>query len=212
MGKSIFEDKGMQLLEIEKCRRNVRHWLFNWVITKDEHDDIHPYKNFPLKSYFFNIIDAWETHNLLLIPKSRQMMITWLMINLYLWDVIFKRGRLVFFQSKKEKDADELLLRCLNVINNLPSWLRPKFKYKYCELEIPLMNSRIKAIPQGGDQLRSYTASGVFIDEMAFMPEARDTITACKPAIVGGGKITCVSSANPSFFELLVNDREIDDV
>jgi len=210
--KSIFEDKGMQILEMEKCRRDVRHWLFNWVMTKDEHDDINPYKSFPLKSYLIDIINAWETHNLLLIPKSRQMMITWLIISLYLWDVMFKRGRLVFFQSKKEKDADELLLRCLTIIENFPNWLKPKFKYKYCELEIPTMNSRIKAIPQGGDQLRSYTASGVFIDEMAFMPEARDTITACKPAIVGGGKITCVSSANPSFFELLVNDKEIDNV
>ncbi len=208
---SIFNDRNMQILEREKCRRDVRHWLFNWVITKDEHDKVQPYKRFPKKTYLLPLIDAWEKHNLLLIPKSRQMMITWLIISLFLWDVLYKRARLVFFQSKKEQDANELLVRCIHILDYLPKWLRSEYKYKYCELNIPDMGSRIRAIPQGGDQIRMNTASGVLMDEMAFMPESRDAITACKPAITGGGKIVCVSTANPSYFEMLVNDKVIDE-
>jgi len=55
-----------------------------------------------------------------------------------------------------------------------------------------------------------HTASGIFMDEAAFMFEVESAFTAAKPSIDGGGRITMVSSANPGFFESMVNDKTMD--
>ena len=47
----------------------------------------------------------------------------------------------------------------------------------------------------------------LFIDEAAFQPEAAQSYGAAKHTINGGGKFIAVSSANPGWFELMVNDK-----
>jgi hypothetical protein len=60
------------------------------------------------------------------------------------------------------------------------------------------------------------TSTGTFVaeglashnsDETAFQPEAEDAYTAAMPTVLGGGKYTAVSSADPGFFEQLVFDK-----
>ena len=62
------------------------------------------------------------------------------------------------------------------------------------------------AIPPGGDVLRQHTASGLFIDEAAFQPDLEASIRAAQPMLNGGGRVDCVSSANPGYFQELVED------
>ena len=135
------------------------------------------------------------------------MMITWLIVALYLHDAQFNQGRYIFFQSKKEKDANALIERAKFIYNHQPYFLKQPVKSIYCEIHFPEINSKIVGIPQGGDQIRMHTASGIFMDEAAFMYQAEEAFTAAKPSIDGGGRITMVSSANPGFFEALVNDK-----
>lgn len=63
------------------------------------------------------------------------------------------------------------------------------------------------AIPQGGDVLRQRTASGLFIDEAAFQPDLAASIRAAQPMLKRGGRIDCVSSAEPGYFEELCEGR-----
>lgn len=200
-------DPLLAALEREKCRRDLWYWLTHWVWTLDSHNKENPVKAFPRKEYLKTVTEIWSKEKLLLIPKSRQMMITWLITALYLHEAQFNKGRNIFFQSKKERDADALVERAKFIFNHQPYFLKPKSKQVYCELSFPLLNSKIQGIPQGGDQIRMHTASGIFMDEAAFMHEAEDAFTAAKPSIDGGGRITMVSSANPGFFESLVNDK-----
>ena len=58
---------------------------------------------------------------------------------------------------------------------------------------------------QGPDQLRQYTASYVYLTEMAFWEWAEETYAALLPTIQGGGKIVMDSSAGPGFFERLIH-------
>jgi len=60
------------------------------------------------------------------------------------------------------------------------------------------------AVGQGADQMRSYTASYVMLDEVAFWEQAEASWGALKPTIQGGGKICLISSANPGFFQRIV--------
>jgi len=205
--QALDEDRYLQGIEWEKCRRDPWYWLTTWVWTLDSHDPITPVKRFPKKDYILELIRIWQKEKLLLIPKSRQMMITWLIVALYLHDAQFNPGRYIYFQSKKEKDADDLVTRAKFIFYNQPFFLRQPSNPSYCELLFPKSNSIIRGIPQGAHQIRMHTSSGIFMDEAAFMYMAEEAYTAAKPSIDGGGRITMVSSANPGFFESLVNDR-----
>lgn len=189
-------------------------WEFakDCVYTKDQVDLMSPIKRFPsemeyLKLYF----RVWQRVNLLAIPKSRRMFLSWGTITLYLWDTIFHLGRHNAFVSKKEDDADDLLKRAKFIYDNIPEdkipkKLLPKCEPKYCDLSFPDIESKIQGFPQGSDQLRAFTFSGIFWDEMAFMEKAELAYAATLPTIEGGGRMTCVSTAAPSFFKKIVFD------
>ena len=136
-------------------------------------------------------------------------MATWLFVSCYLWDSQFDQHRLNFFQSKKEEDADRLVQRAYFIWENQPDWVKVLFpaEYTYCHLRFPKGGSEIWGVPEGADQLRQYTASGILCDEMAFQNEAEKAYTAAKPTINGGGRFTGVSSANPGFFHWLVSNK-----
>lgn len=134
---------------------------------------------------------------------------TWLICACYLWDVLFNEGRLTFFQSKKEEDADRIIRRAFFIYEHQQKWVQTLFPafYTFCHLKIPQGNSEIWGVPQGGDQIRSHTASGIFSDEMAFQPEAEDAYTGALPTVKHGGRFTGVSSANPGFFQYLIENK-----
>jgi hypothetical protein len=96
-------------------------------------------------------------------------------------------------------------------------WLKAMFpcEYSYYHLrffrtgdtERKLAIGELWAIPQGGDVLRQHTASGLFCDEGAFQPDLEATIRAAMPMLKGGGRIDIVSSAEPSYFQEMVEGR-----
>jgi len=71
----------------------------------------------------------------------------------------------------------------------------------------PEIKSEIRGIPEGGDVIRMQTASGIFADEVAFQPEARNAFTAAKPTLSSKGRYTGVSTAEDNtWFEEAVFD------
>ncbi len=149
---------------------------------------------------------------MLAIPKSRRMMLTWIMLALHLHMALFIPRSAIFVQSKKADDSDYLLgeSRMMFIYRHLPDWMRayglPTARYKQYNLMFS-NGSTIRAIAQGADQLRQYTATAVMCDEMAFWDRAAETWRALRPIIQGGGKVTLISSAQPGFFEVVVNGR-----
>jgi len=204
--------------ERRRYERDPEYWIFSrQVYTHDEHDERVPAKPFPDKQYLREIVRMWQATKRTLWPKSRQMMLSWTFCALYLHDTQFKSQsggrRLNFIQSKKEEDSDALLRRCYFIYEHQEPWLKAMYpaEYSYCHLrffavgdkERKLPVGELWAIPQGGDVLRQHTASGLFIDEAAFQPDLEASIRAAQPMLNGGGRIDCVSSANPGYFQEL---------
>lgn len=79
---------------------------------------------------------------------------------------------------------------------NLPLWMRQTVSESYGILLYP-DGSKLWGIPQGGDIIRSYTGSGLFSDEAAFQPFAREAYRAAKACC---RKIVMVSSAEGGSF------------
>ena len=196
-------------LKIEQWGRDPWAWLRECVRTQDEADENARVKPFPNKEYLEHTVRVWQREPILAIPKSRRMVATWLMIALHLHKALFFPRSAIFIQSKKEEDSDFLLgpHRMLFIYHNLPPnvpW--PRVKKKYANLAFD-NGSYVKGIAQGADQLRQYTASAILCDEMAFWEDAESTWTSLKPTIQGGGKVTMVSSAQPGFFQRIVEGR-----
>lgn len=219
----IHSSKELQDLEYFKCQNDPYYWMTNWAYTLDVHDPENPIKPFPEKKYIEIITKTWLDNLLLLIPKSRQMMVSWIFTALYLWDTQFHKGRLTFFQSKKADDANDLVKRAKLIWDNQPSFLKRYYEdgefhelkcnpqaggqHVYGLMTFPDIKTEIRGIPEGGEVLRMHTASGILSDEMAFQPEARKAYTASKPTISSKGRFTGVSTAEDNtFFQDLVFD------
>ena len=202
----------MDVLERYEAYRNDP-WLFltECVYTLDQVSKEEPVKLFPNKDYLQYYAKFWQKYPLMLVPKTRRMTMSWATIGLYLHDTIFFKGRFNAFVSKKEDDANELVERAKFILENIdrnkiPKELLPKFNSKYCSLDFYEIKSKIQGFPQGADQLRQFTFSGIFGDESAFWDQAQEFYAASFPTIDGGGRMTLVSSPAPGFFKKLVFD------
>lgn len=195
-------------------------WAFlkDCVYTLDQVDSKNPVKPFPSDlDYLEFLTQIWLKHPLNAVPKSRRMTCSWAYISLYLHDTLFHTGRFNGFVSKKEDDAGELVARAEFILNNIPEWripraLLPKLKNGRMSKQPPVLefediNSKIQGFPQGADQLRQFTLSGILGDECAFWSEAQKFYSSSTPTLEGGGRMTLISSRSPGFFKKIVFDQ-----
>jgi phage FluMu gp28-like protein len=194
------------------------YFLGEFVYTCDPHSEPTTQK-FPIqtKPYLKYLAEKWMDEPLLLVAKSRQMLITWLFIALYVWDSIMHQGRYTFFQSKKEDDSGNLkiplslLSRAKFIIDNLPPLVKPLYQVSQtpCIIYFPTTTSTIHAISQDSDAVRQYTATGILADELAFQENAEEAFRAVIPTLAGKGRFTGISSSNgKNFFYRLYSDKE----
>jgi hypothetical protein len=169
-----------------------------FVWTQDEHDQAKPFKRLPDKKYLRLLAYAWVHEPLLGIPKSRQMMITWLFSSIGVHETMFRAARNTAWISKKFDDANaNIEKRIKSVADRLPKrLLKPDTHFKAGSWECESTSSIIRAMGEEAKGLRQYTFSWVFSDEAGFQEQTSDIIQAALPAVKGGGRLTLVSSAN----------------
>ena len=196
---------------------SAHDFVFIYARTLDPHDRDCPIKKFPDKKYLRELVTQWLDNDLLLVVKSRQMMISWLMCALHLWDTMYHEGRICFIVSKKEDDANfsrelSMLSRVKFIYDRLPEELKVEhhIRQKPACFEFPNIHSSLYGVSQDSDALRQYTATTLFWDEMAFHEHAAQAYAAVKPTIDGGGKLCGVSTPNGklNLFYDLVHDTK----
>jgi len=187
-----------------KYQKNIPDFILGhgWFKTKDEHDDRYPAKPLPDKPYCWAYLEELCKEQYVLVAKSRQLVVTWLTLAYLVAKVTLFRNLLVIYQTKREDDAFEMIVRCKFLYDHLPVWvkhLRPRIPTPRDvkeKLVIPKTNSFIWALPQGGDIIRSNTVSIYYGDEFDFQPEARKSLRAVMPSIIGGGQFIVTSTPN----------------
>ncbi len=187
-----------------------------YVVTKDEHSQgEESVRGFPTreeKPYVWELVDTFRKEQLIAIEKSRQVLCTWTAAFYCLWRAKYEINRLIFWQSKKEDDAANVVFnsewptaRISFMEYHLPAELKSDIAHAYGKLTFRDSGSRIIAVPEGGDQIRSYTSSLIISDEAAFQPEFEAAWRAANPSIKGGGQFIALSSArNGAFMKRLL--------
>ena len=173
------------------------------IWTLDSTNLVDPIRKFPNWPWLQYIAGKWMDEPLMAVVKSRRMTVTWLMVFLHLWMAMFREGASVFFVCDKEEKSDIMLDMAEFIYKYIPDdmMLKSRMKRSYCWLEFPGLNSYIKGVAIGADQLRLFTATAILADEFAFWERARETFMASKPTIEGGGKFTAISSPQVGFFK-----------
>jgi len=183
-------------------------WLQRYTRTRDPHwreaGAESAYQPFPQEAYFRPIMDYYQREPIVFVPKSRDLMLSWLTVGYLTHACMTTPGIEVLMQSQTEEKAAELV----DYAKVLWEYSEPDIK-KACPLAAPLYkqswlelhfanDSRIVGIPHGASKIRSYHPWALFIDEAAFVPDAgesyNEAISACQ-------KIIVVSSANVGWFE-----------
>jgi hypothetical protein len=152
---------------------------------------------YPRFAYLQELLSAAERERFVLVPKSRQMLVTWTMVGYFLWRALFRGPGLYLFLSRNERCAEELLARARFILSMLPPAFQPRrTTNSRAELGFGLLGSRLLSLPASPHGPRMYSPSGVFWDEMAFTPYDEQIWTALKPALDSGGRFVGVSSSN----------------
>lgn len=209
------EDLAAAIQAVEWQRVKEDPWFFfsTMALTKDEHgggDVSGSYKPFPNYAYVRETLRELLRGNRHLIPKSRQVMISWIIATYGLWWSLTRQAQLGLIQSKKEEDAGRLVERIHGVWSRLPAHVKEAnpcvLQKKPPMLTFPATDSKILGIPEGGDQIRSNTASWLFGDESAFQAGFSEAFVAAQPALEGGGWAVFASSAKAGAMYDLVRE------
>jgi phage FluMu gp28-like protein len=150
------------------------------------------------------LADIIDSEPLIAIPKSRRMMVTWLLAAWVTHRARYTPHQAIFWQSENEdKAAAAVSKRCAWIEDHLehPDQRLPYTSIKTAKGEIGRMTYRstgsyIWAIPQGGDALRQYTPSVWVCDEVEFQDKATEALVAAMPFAEKGAKLILISSSN----------------
>jgi len=183
-------------------------WLCSCVMTVDEAGlglgGTSKVRAWPRNlSYLHEVLNLLLNEPLVVIPKSRRMMVSWLVAAYFVWVARYQEHAALFWQSETEKKAAYIVdKRCYFIETNL----RPKeFRKEVSTIktkdslvgQMTYKNgSYIWAVPQGGDVLRAYTATKVMMDECEFQPQAPSAMRALLPLVEKGAQAILVSSSN----------------
>lgn len=174
------------------------------IVTKDESDQKNPYKPFPGEKLYLRELtrDLMGDEKIVLVDKSRQMMVSTLCCLLLLHHVMFRRGRRCFISKQKEELAVMLMAdKIRGPYSRMPRWLRELFPMDgpanrfRCETT----DSEISAVAQNAasSEFRGNTASIILIDEAAFQEYFPDMLRAAEPMASRVWAVTTANSGNP---------------
>jgi hypothetical protein len=182
--------------EIYECRRSVAYFLDTYGHLYDA--TLGAWVPFRLWRAQWQVLHTLVDHRLTVILKARQLGLTWLVLGLALWLILFHPAATVLLFSRRDEEAVDLLrVRLRGLYDRLPGWLQVRSFAADNDHEWRLSNgSRVLALPTtAGD---SYTASLAIVDEADLVPDLTKLLSAVKPTIDGGGRLILLSRADKS--------------
>lgn len=205
----------------ELSRRSFWAHLALFVYTHDENAvklRIKPFSPLAMYKRMADFFDerhpdgTWK-HPLNAIPKSRQLMVSWIVMAREDWCCLHNQNSYCFVISENRPKAADQIKRLRTIHQKYPPWF-----LEYCgqQRARPLKDgfvyqnaSIIESIEQrSGRGVASYVVTMGFSDEAAHQMFFERNWTALRPACKPSTQIFLASSANPSyFFTNIVRDR-----
>jgi hypothetical protein len=171
------------------------------IVTQDESNAGQPFRPFPTDKPYLRLLadELLGPAKVVLVDKSRQMMVSTLCMLLLYWTVLFRPGQKVFI-SKQTEDLAIMLIndKVRGVHRRTPAWFQGALPLSMKPAEKAMAartGSEIIGVAQNAAvrHFRGNTASIVLVDEAAFQEECEEIFRAAEPM---ASKIWLVSTAN----------------
>lgn len=181
------------------------------INTRDERDPKQGIKPFPRFSYLKALTELYEEHRVIIVEKSRQMIVSTVSCLFLMWHSLTVDVRRWLISKNIEQDAKKLIQDKIRFPwSHSPEWfqtLYPMSPQPQGEVECYNTQSFIQAVSENAwrTATRGTTASGFLLDEAAFQDNSRDIFAAAGPM---AEKIILVSTPSMSLggrfmFELI---------
>ncbi len=184
-------EKNFCINEFIKCSKSPSHFATHYCKTLNvETNEI---ENFPSYPYLINFLEENKRPYNEIVEKSRQMLISWAFMILFLWDITFKENAADFVTSRKEFLVDDggslstpnsLLGRIRFIWERLPSFLKMPLDISFLKIKNQVTNSFIIGESSNPNAGRSGTWYRALMDETALIPKSESVfgsiIQACK--------------------------------
>lgn len=205
------EDAILRLNEANrrKAKNDCAFFIDTFVHVEDK-DAVDTVTPFHLWEGQKKALDTFLNSRLSIVLKARQLGLTWLVLALAVWNMIYKSGYTILALSKKEDpDAKELIRRVCFILKYMPKWFIKKkgedgnalLTWDNTALQVTVFHtgsepSVFQSFAAAEDSGRSFTANLVILDEWAFQQWARQIWTAAYPTInrTTGGQLIGIST------------------
>jgi len=188
------------------------------IWTKDEGDEVNPFKPFPAHPYLRVILEKglFSEHKIVLLDKCRQMMMSTLSCLALYWLCLHHQGRKCFVSKTKEEQGSMLINdKIRGVHTRTPMWFQRDFpisKTPQNKIVFPNTESEIYAVTQNAavGEFRGNTVSVALIDEAAFQEKFPEMLQAAGPMASRIWAITTPNVGNPGadkFYEAIMEGR-----
>jgi|TARA_Y100000310_G_scaffold84594_1_gene81509 hypothetical protein len=140
--------------------------------------------------YLLDTLERVQSHKETVIPKARQLGLSWLLAGYAVWKVLFSSASKGLILSQGETEAWEFLGKCKFIYHHLPDFIKEAFPMKHVEsqevMDFHSHTSLLRALPSTEKAGRSTDASFVIRDECAYHPNAKQNFAAIGPTIDAG--------------------------
>lgn len=143
------------------------------------------------------VLPILQSERLIVFLKARQLGLSWLTCGYALHQCLTRAGQTWLYFSQGLLEAQELARRTSLMYHHYdePAALPVIVRDNTGDLAWE-NGSRILSLPATKKAGRSFTASGVMLDEWAFMLWGRELLAAVKPTVDAGGQLIIISSAD----------------
>lgn len=204
------------------------YWLRNWTRTENyqwreqglESEAPFPYKPYNVRldlkalpfphdftaqdppDYMDVIMGYLLTSKNLWVPKTREMMTSWLVVGFITWFCQFYPKIEWVGQSEDDEKAMGLIKYANILYRNQPDWMKARHPLHRGEEATQhkiewKQSSSFLGVPSGTRKIASKHPHGYFNDESAHQPAWSETIDIAQPAVK---QVVCVSSVAPGDF------------
>jgi len=168
-----------------------------------------PYRSFPRLPYLPWLFAKLLTEKIVLVPKSREMMLSWAVMAYCVWACEIFPSTQVLVQSQKLDKASELVKGhhppgyAFTLWDRQDPWLKKRFPLAMRPQDLPAdkiswqNGSSIQGVGKGADQIRLFHPSIAVWDESAYIDEFGASLGAALPV---AKQVIAVSSAGPGTF------------
>ena len=188
--------KGPENATTEELVAAFSHFCSNyWHIRHPERGRI----KFDMREAQVETVRCWIEDRYTIVLKARQIGFSTLAAAFAFWEVFYWSDRFTVMLSRTEREASKLLQKTKYGYKMLPNWMRLRGPNLLSDNQLKMVfanDSALESLPSGNDPARGESVYRVFIDEMAFLPNADEAWASIEPIADIGGRVVCLSTAN----------------